>query len=111
MNAGPSVQHPPKAAIFMQYAVLTLKVRSQAFLMGGNLLFDSFSVRVMDPVKPFFRSVPDFAFLTAQHGLPARGEMHNIGRQIPVPKAVIGAARRQGIALFTFLQRLLRSFV
>src|SRR6266576_423269 len=111
MNGDPSTQHPTKASILVQHAVFTLEVRSQAFLMGGNFLFDSFSVRVMDAVKPFFRSVPDFAFLTAQHGLPARGEMHNIGRQIPVPKAIIGAASRQGIALFTLLQGLLCSFV
>src|SRR6266850_2695647 len=111
MNCDPAAQHPPKAAIFVQYTVLTLKMRSRAFLMGGNLFFDSFSISVMDPVKPFFWSFPDFAFLIAQHGLPAGGEMHNIGRQIPVPQAIVGAASRQGIALFTFLQCFLRLFV
>src|SRR6267143_2023352 len=111
MYGDPAAQHPTKASIFMQHAVLTLKMRSQAFLMGGNLLFDSFSIRVMDPVKPFFRSVPDFAFLIAQHRLPARGEMYNIGRQTPVPQAIVGAASRQGVALFTFLQCFLRFFV
>ena len=80
-------------------------------MMGRNLLFDSFSIRVMDPVEPLFRSVSDFAFLIAQHGLPASGEIHNIGRQTPVPQAIVGATSRQGIALFTLLQRLLRSFV
>ncbi len=111
MNSYRSAQHPTKASVFMQHAVLSLEMRSQAFLMGGNLLFDSFPIRVMDPLKPFFRSVPDFTFLITQHGFPARGKMHNIGRQIPVPQAVVGAASCQRIALFTFLQRLLRSFV
>src|SRR5258708_18295100 len=111
MNGDPPTQHPTKASILMQHAVFTLEVRSQSFLMGGNFLFDSFSVRVMDPVKPFFRSVPDFAFLTAQHGLPARGEMHNVGRKTPVPKAIVGATSRQGIALFTLPQCFLRLFV
>jgi len=58
MNGDPSAQHPAKASILMQHAMLTLEMRSQASLMGGNFLFDSFSIRVMDPVKPFFRFVP-----------------------------------------------------
>src|SRR5260370_25809611 len=111
MDGDPAAQHPTKAAIFMQHAVLTLEMRGQSLLMGGNLLFDSFSIRIMDPVKPFFRSVSDFSFLVAQHGLPASGEMHNVGRKTPIPQANAGATSRQGIALFTFLQRLLRLFV
>src|SRR5438132_1652931 len=106
-----SAQHPTKASIFMQHAVLALEVRSQAFLMSGNLLFDSFSIRVMNPIEPFFRSVADFAFLTTQHGLPARGEMHDVSRQIPVPQAIVGAAGRKSITLLTLLQRFLRMLV
>src|SRR3979411_1979888 len=98
MNGDPSTQHPTKASILMQHAVFPLEMRGQSLLMGGNLLFDSFSIRVMDPVKPFFRSVPDFSFLIAQHGLPTSGEMHNVGRKIPVPQAIVGATSRQGIA-------------
>jgi len=41
--------------------------------MGGNLLFDSFSVRRHGSGQPFFRSVPDFSFLIAQHAFQ-RGE-------------------------------------
>src|SRR5207302_2071265 len=93
-NGDPAAQHPPEASIFMQYAMLAFEMRSQAFLMGGNLLFDAFSIRVMYPLKPFFRAVPNLGFLIAQHGLPARREVHNIGRQIPIPKAIIGAASR-----------------
>src|SRR5207302_7758808 len=52
-NGDPAAQHPPEASIFMQYAMLAFEMRSQAFLMGGNLLFDSFSIRVMNPLKPF----------------------------------------------------------
>src|SRR5216684_5087116 len=95
MDGDPAAKHPTKAAIFMQHAVLTLEMRSHSLLMGGNLLFDSFSIRVMDPVKPFFRSVPDFSFFIAQHGLPTRGEMHNVGRKTPVPQAIVGATSRQ----------------
>src|SRR5258708_18336651 len=111
MYGDPSTQHPTKASIFVQNTMLTLEVRSQAFLMGGNLLFDSFSIRVMDPLKPFFRSVPDFTLLIAQHRFPTRREMDHVGRQTPIPKAIVGATSRQGIALFTFLQRFLRMFV
>jgi hypothetical protein len=57
----------------------------------------------MDPVKPFFRPVPHFSLLIAQHGFPTRGEMHNVGRKIPIPQAIVGATSRQGIALFAFL--------
>ena len=85
MNGDASAQHPTKAFIFMQHAMLALEMRSQSLLMGGNLLFDSFSIRVMDPLKPFFRPVSDFTFLIPQHGLPAGGEMYNVGRKIPVP--------------------------
>src|SRR2546427_12072807 len=105
MNGDPPAQHPTKASILMQHAVFTLEMRSQSLLMGGNHLFDSFSVRVMDPVKPFFRSVSDFTFLIAQHCLPTRGEMYNVGRKTPVPQSVVGAPNRYGIALFTVLQR------
>src|SRR2546427_788679 len=106
-----AAQHPTKATFFMQHAVLTLEMRSQSLLMGCNLLFDSLSISVMDPVKPFFRSDPNFAFLIAQHGLPTRGKMDNVVRQIPVPQAIVGTTSREGIALFAFLQRFLRVFV
>src|SRR5882672_11346077 len=105
MNGDPSAQHPTKASIFMQHAVLALEVWRQAFLMGGHLLFDSFSICVMNPIEPFFRSVADFAFLTPQHGLPGRGEMHDVSRQMPVPHAIVGAPSRKCITLFTLLQR------
>src|SRR5258708_34916530 len=108
MDGDPAAQHPTKAAFFMQHAVLALEMRSQSLLVGGNLLFDSFSVRVMCPVKPFSRPVPDFAFFIAQHGLPTWGEMHDVGRKTPVPQAAVGATSRQGIALFTLLPCFLR---
>src|SRR3979411_933985 len=116
MNGDPSTQHPTKTTILMHHAVFPLEMSGQSLLMGGNLLFDSFSVRVMDPVKPFSRSVPDFSFFIAQHGLPTSGEMHNVGRKDtvpkpPVPQAIVGATSRQGIALFAFLQCFLRLFV
>src|SRR5437868_12825784 len=100
MNGDPSAQHPTKASIFMQHAVLALEVRSQAILMSGNLLFDSFSIRVMNPIEPFFRFVADFAFLTTQHGLPARGEMYDGSRQIPVPQAIVRTTSGKSITFF-----------
>src|SRR5258708_28922009 len=108
MNGDSSTQHPTKAAILVQHAVFTLEVRSQAFLMGGNFLFDPLSIRIMYPVKPFLRFVSNFPFLMAQHGLPARREMHDISRQIPVPQPIIGPTSRQGIALLALLQPFLR---
>src|SRR5229473_8160456 len=100
-----------KASILMQHAVLTLEMRSRASLMGCNLLFDSFAIRVMNPVEPLLGCVADFVFLIAQHGLPTRGEMDDVGQQVPVPQAIVGAQRRQGIPLFTLLQRFLRMFM
>src|SRR6266566_6320969 len=111
MNGDPSAQHPTKASIFMQHAVLALEVGSHSILMSRNLLFDSFSIRVMNPIEPFFGSVADFAFLTTQHGLPARREMYDVSRQIPVPQAVVGATSGKSITLFTLLQRFLRMLV
>src|ERR1700745_3468443 len=108
MHGDAAAQHPTKAAIFMQDPVLTLEMRSQSLFMGCDLLFDALAIRVMDPVKPFFGLVSDLVFLIAQHSLPARREMNNIGRQIPVPQAIVGAASSQGVAFFTFLQCLLR---
>src|SRR5882762_7553930 len=91
--------------------MLTLEMQGQSLLMDGHVPFDSFSIRVMDPVQPFLRSVPDFSFLVSQHGLPTWREMHNVGRKIPVPQAIVGAASRQRIALFAFLQRFPRLLV
>src|SRR5438128_582630 len=100
-----------KASILVHHAVLALEMRSQASLVRGNLLFDSFSIRIMNALEPLLRCVADFVFLIAQHGLPTRGKMDNIGQQVPVPQAVIRAQRRQRIPLFAFLQRFLRMFM
>src|ERR1700681_487060 len=111
MDCNPSAKHTTKAAIFVQHAVLTLEMQSQSLLMGGNVPLESFSIRVMDPVEPFLRSVSDFSFLVPQHGLPTRREMHNVSRKIPVPQAIVRATCRQRVALFAFLQCLPRLFV
>src|SRR5260370_41676340 len=99
MDGDPAAQHPTKATFFMQHAVLALEMRSQSLLMGGNLFFDSFSVRVMDPVKPFSRSVPDFSFLISQHDLPTWGEMHNVFPNAQVPHAIVQATSCHDTAL------------
>src|SRR5258708_14299720 len=95
----------------MQHAVLALEMGSQSLLMGGNLFLDSFSIRVMDPVKPFFGFFSDFSIFIAQHGLPTRREVNDIGRNIPVPKAIVGATSCQSVALFAFLQSFPSLFV
>src|SRR5258707_310511 len=84
---------------------------SQSLLMGGDLFLDSFSIRVMDPVKPFFGFFSDFSIFIPQHGLPTRREVNGIGRNIPVPKAIVGATSRQSVALFALLQSIPRLVV
>ncbi len=74
-NGEPSAQHPAKGPVFVQHAMLALEMRGQSFLMGGELFFHSFTIRVMNSFKPFFRPVPDFIFVEAQHGFPAWGEI------------------------------------
>jgi len=52
-----------KGSVFVQHTLLTLKNEvCQSLLMGSEFVFDTFSIRVMYPVKPFFQFVTDFAF-------------------------------------------------
>src|SRR5712672_4073031 len=108
-NSESPAQHPTKGSILVQHTLLALEMRRQSFSMGSEFVFDTFSIRIMYAVKPFFQFVPDFAFVVAQHGFPARREIHDVGQQIPVPEAVVGASSRQRIAFFTLSQSLVRS--
>src|SRR6266702_11243 len=81
----PSVQHPAECAVLVEHSMLALEVRRRAIAMGGYLFFYSFSICVMNPVEPFFRSVADFVFVPAQHGFPARWVVHMAGLNIPIP--------------------------
>src|SRR5437660_6997832 len=111
MDGDSAAQHPTKAAFFMQHPVFALKMWSQSLLMSRNFLFDALPVRIMDPVKPFFWFVPDFSFFIAQHSLPTRREMHNVGRKIPVPQSIVRTTSRQCVTLFAFFQRFLCKLV
>src|SRR5258708_39657209 len=84
-------------------------MRRQSFSMGSEFVFDTFSIRIMYAVEPFFQFVADFVFVIAQHGFPARGEIHDVAQQIPVPKAVVCASSRQRVPFFTLSQGLMPS--
>ncbi len=79
--------------------------------MSGNLFLHAVPVRFMDMLKPFFWLVADFIILTTEHGLPARGEIDHVRRQIPVPKPVVGPPSSQRIAFFALFQFFLGAFV
>ena len=107
----PPIQHPPKCSVFVEHPVLALEVRRRAIAMGGYLFFHSFSIGVMNPVEPFLRTVADFIFVPAQHGFPSRRVIHVSRLNIPIPKTIIGPARRQSVPFFTLSQCFLRSLV
>jgi hypothetical protein len=46
-------QHPPEAPVLVQQTMFALKVRGQAFLMGGDFILDALSIRVVYSAKPF----------------------------------------------------------
>src|SRR5438105_885309 len=54
----PSVQHPPKRAVFVEHPMLALKVRRGTAAMSSYFFLDPLSIRVMNSVEPFFRPSP-----------------------------------------------------
>jgi len=72
--------------------------------MGSELVCDTFSIRVMYPVKPFFQFVTDFAFVIANMDFQRVEKYIDVGQQIPVPKPSWRPRAAKRIAFFTLSQ-------
>ena len=79
----------------MPQAVLVLVVRGRTVdvrVVGGQ---DAVPLVGVEPLRPFVKVVGEFVVFVAENALPPRREKDLVGHQVPVPKAVLGAADGQ----------------
>ena len=100
----PAHQEPQDAACGVAHPHLVLQMARKAVQMGLDSGLQQRQVVRHHGVEPGLRNRLDRLFVQTQHLQPARREIDRSGFQVPVPKPVIGAARRQGVALFGLAQ-------
>src|SRR6266540_3246667 len=68
--------------------------------MVGNRTLQVGAIRWMHAAQPRLRARADRMVVIAEHSFPTRGIVDRIGRQIPIPQAIVGRLCGQCIALF-----------
>ncbi len=97
-DANPATEHPSVIAVPMGGAVLTLqRVRSVGDVLFNHLT-DGGCVLLVQQFQPLVGVIAEFLVPVTQHRLPARGEVDNAAREIPVEEAVVGVLSQQRVA-------------
>ena len=104
-NGNAAAVHPTQRPIFVVHAVLALEVVRQALDVRRDVHFELPEIITVNALEPFRHRIAQLAILIAEHGLPARRVIDAVGAHIPIPQPIVGAANRQGVALFAFAQR------
>lgn len=96
--------HPALFAVGVQHAVFALEVIAVTGQVRVQRRMHPRLVIGMNTLHPLVRMGAYVVFGVAQHPLPAWRVVGDVGGQIPVPQAVVGAARGKRIALLAGLQ-------
>ncbi len=108
MNGESAGEHPAVRAVLVQHPVLVLEVRKLSFQMGIHVHLHLHPIPRVHPAEPLLLRGSDLLLPIAQHRFPARGVIHRVCLEVPVPQPVVRAARGQSIPLFALPQRLCR---
>ena len=85
------------------------EMRGQAVTMDLNRCLELLEIVRVDTPEPLVGTLSDVFLVEPKHALPARGEVHLVGRQVPVPESVVRTADGQGVPLFALAERQLRT--
>ncbi len=99
-----AAQHPSVVSVPVADAVLFLEMGGATPKVGVDGLHHRLPVVRVDAVEPFRGPGAELGLGVAQHLTPAGGKAHLIRAQIPVPEAVVGGFRSQGVPLFALSQ-------
>ena len=105
-NRGGAAEHPPVAPVAMPQPVLVLVMAVASRDVLGDRLPHARPVILMQAIEPFVRGDADFRILVPEHRLPARRPVNLVGREVPVPQAIVGAVDGKGVALLALAQAL-----
>ena len=98
-------EDPSPSAGLVAQPVLELEVRGLAGKMTLNLIECPRLVRRVQPALPRLIVRPQLLAAAAQHGGPARAEVHLPGLDVPIPEAVVASLDDTGQPLGALLQR------
>jgi hypothetical protein len=98
-----SADDPAPLAGGVTHAVQTFEYRRFAGHVIANRRLYPRHVVGVDQRAPV-RRLSHVGFIVAQHGFPARRQVHPIVEGVEIPQAVVGAEQRQFIALFQIFQ-------
>src|SRR5688572_3099956 len=92
-------QHPAEGAVAMAQAVLALEMGGSPLQVLADLAPQPGAIAGVHAREPLLGAAGNFALLVAEHCRPAGRVVDLLALEVPVPEAVVGAARRQRIAL------------
>jgi hypothetical protein len=100
-------QHPAEGAGLVLNPMFALEVRCQPGQVPVDIAPHLRHVLDVDARQPLIRTGADLSVALADDRLPPRGIVYGPLGQVPVPQAVVGALRGEGVAFFAVAQLLL----